>query len=125
MTTTHSLIQLVGVGVGARHGISLIRTTVSDDADVIVFLEYSWNICLQGIVDWKEILHPAQRAIDFLCASAKKHSISIVGAIVEPQIKSASTTTSSVLPEPTTSPVRVSYLRPKTTPRPDSATQES
>ncbi|KZP26892.1 hypothetical protein FIBSPDRAFT_325852 [Athelia psychrophila] len=48
--------------------------------------------------------------MDFLCASAKMHNISIVGAIVEPQM-----TTSSVS-EPTTSPV--SYIRPKTAPRP-------
>ncbi|KZP06321.1 hypothetical protein FIBSPDRAFT_966569, partial [Athelia psychrophila] len=49
-----------------------------EGADVVVFPEYF----LQGIVDGKEyMVHPAQHAIDYLCALAKKHSISIVGTI--------------------------------------------
>ncbi|KZP15746.1 carbon-nitrogen hydrolase [Athelia psychrophila] len=86
-------------------------------ADVVVFPEYF----LQGIVDGKEyMVHPAQHAIDYLCALAKKHSISIVGTIVEPQMKSVTTMTSSV-PEPTTSPF--SHLLSENTP--DSAIRES
>lgn len=106
-----------------------------EGADVVVFPEYF----LQGIVDGKEVsqwlhlsysnallidsfrkqymVHPAQHAIDYLCALAKKHSISIVGTIVEPQMKSGPPTTTSSVPEPTTSPFS------NTTP--DSVIQES
>ncbi|KZP27177.1 hypothetical protein FIBSPDRAFT_320857 [Athelia psychrophila] len=64
----------------------------------------------------------ARYAIDCPCAPAKKHSIYIIGTIVERQMKSAPTTTWSVT-KPTTPPF--SHLHSKTTHRPDSATQES
>ncbi|KAF7973026.1 hypothetical protein HWV62_16424 [Athelia sp. TMB] len=86
-----------------------------EGADVIVFPEYF----LQGIVDGKEyMVHPAQHAIDYLCVLAKKHTISIVGTIVEPQMNSAVV---SGVPEPTTSPF--SHLLSNTAP--DSAVQQS
>ncbi|KZP27162.1 hypothetical protein FIBSPDRAFT_320510 [Athelia psychrophila] len=65
----------------------------------------------------QHMAHPSQHAIDYFCTP----KISIVRTIVEPQMKSALTTTSHTRAQHPS----FSHLCSKTTPTPDPATQDS